>query len=203
VVSSTKDARPSKGKDYEIAKWEEGVRKSLAAKKALPVTLTKQQEALFKAQLEKEAKIRQAMKMIHARLVRGLHFIQSLVAANVQELQSYMTELTTLLIDGALSRGSILAGATAYETYLVSVIPYLLSPAHGPKDLSKCTSDRLGYLKQWIGIATLRCLRNVSIPDEVQVEPLHRRIFLLFYQFLLISKDSSGRSNTLSTTIPL
>lgn len=130
MVSSTKDTGPSKGKESEIAKWEEGVRKSLAAKKAAPVTLTKQQEALFKVQLEKETKVRQAMKAIHARLVRGLHFIQSLVAANVQELQNYMTELSTLLIDGALSRGSILAGATAYETYLVGVIPCSFSPAH-------------------------------------------------------------------------
>jgi hypothetical protein len=34
LVLSTKDKRPSKGKDYEIAKWEEEVRKSLATKKA-------------------------------------------------------------------------------------------------------------------------------------------------------------------------
>ncbi len=67
------------------------------------------------------------MKVIHARLVRGLQFIQSLVTANVQELQSYMTELSTLLLDCASSRGSTLAGATVYETYLVSVILYPVS----------------------------------------------------------------------------
>lgn len=118
-VLSTKDQRPNKGKDYEIAKWEEEVRKSLATKKAGPVTLTKQQEILVKQQLEKELKIRQRVREIHKHLVRGLHFIRSVIAANVEEMHGYMSQIITLLLDGALSRGSFLVGAMAFETYLV------------------------------------------------------------------------------------
>lgn len=124
VLSSSKDQRPTKGKDYEIAKWEAEVRSSLAAKKAAPVTLTKQQETLVKQQLEKEANIRQKVKEIHTHLVRGLHFIRSIVVANVEEMHSYMSPIVTLLLDGALGRGSFLAGAMAFEAYLVCLLSY-------------------------------------------------------------------------------
>lgn len=118
VLSASKDQRPSKGKDYEIAKWEEEIRKSLATKKAT-VTLTKQQETLVKQQLEKEAKIRQRVTEIQKHLVRGLHFIRSIVEANVEEMRDYMSPMIALLLDGALGRGSFLAGAMAFDTYLV------------------------------------------------------------------------------------
>lgn len=117
-----KDTRTNKGKDYEIAKWEEEVRKSLATKKLAPAKLTKQQEALVKAQLEKEEKIRQSVNLIRARLVRGLHFIRSLVAAKVQEIHVYMSSIVALLLKGALRRGSFLAGSMAFETYLVLIL---------------------------------------------------------------------------------
>lgn len=120
---STKDQNPNKGKDFEIAKWEEEVRKSLATKKAGPVTLTKQQEILVKQQLEKESKVRQRVREIHTHLVRGLHFIRSIIAANVEEMHGYMSQIITLLLDGALNRGSFLAGAMAFETYLVCFLP--------------------------------------------------------------------------------
>ena len=126
IVLSSKDKGPNKGKDYEIAKWEEEVRKSLATKKAGPVTLTKQQETLVKQQLEKEENIRQRVKEIQTHLVRGLNFIRSIVAANVEEMHGYMSPILTLLLDGALGRGSFLAGAMAFETYIVC---FLFSPS--------------------------------------------------------------------------
>lgn len=119
-MSNTKiETRPAKGKDYEIAKWEEEIRKSLASKKSTPATLTKQQQALVQAQLEKESKIRQNVNTVQAHLLRGLNFIKSLVAAKVDEFQYYMSSLVSLLLDGALGRGSFLAGSTAFETYIV------------------------------------------------------------------------------------
>jgi hypothetical protein len=121
VLSSTKgETRPNKGRDYEISKWEEEIRKSLATKKATAVTLTKQQQALMQTQLEKEARTRQHVQDICANLTRGLHLVRSVVAAGVDEFHSYMTSVLSLLLNGALSRGSFLVGAIAFETYLVS-----------------------------------------------------------------------------------
>lgn len=121
VLSSTKgETRPNKGRDYEISKWEEEIRKSLATKKATAVTLTKQQQALMQAQLEKEAKTRQHVQDICANLTRGLHLVRSIVTAGVDEFHSYMTSVLSLLLNGALNRGSFLVGSIAFETYLVS-----------------------------------------------------------------------------------
>lgn len=121
-----KDTKINKGKDHEISKWEEEVRKSLATKSSTSSKLTKQQEALVKAQLQKEESIRQNVKSIHSCLIRGLYFIRSLVEANVQEMHVYMSSIVTLLLSGALKRGSFLAGPVAFETYLVHIF-YLLN----------------------------------------------------------------------------
>lgn len=121
VLSSTKgETRPNKGRDHEIAKWEEEIRKTLATKNATTATLSKQQQALMQTQLQKEAKIRQHVQGIRANLTRGLHLVRSIVAAGVDEFHSYMAPVLSLLLDGALSRGSFLVGALAFETYLVS-----------------------------------------------------------------------------------
>ena len=119
-VLSSKDQRSdNKGKDHQIAKWEEEVRKSLAAKNAATTTLSRQQEMLVKQQLEKEAKIRQRVREVRTRLVRGLYFIRSVVAAHVEEIQAYMSPIVTLLLEGALGPGSFLVGSMVFETYLV------------------------------------------------------------------------------------
>lgn len=74
------------------------------------------------AQLEKEAKIRQHVVGVKANLHRGLEFVRSLVASGAGEFRSYITSVATLLLDGALGRGSILVGTSAFNTYLVSMV---------------------------------------------------------------------------------
>ena len=70
-------------------------------------------------QLEKEAKIRAHVNTVQQHLVRGLSFVSSLVAAGVEEFQAHMSAVVSLLLRGALNRGSFLAGSTAFETYIV------------------------------------------------------------------------------------
>lgn len=84
------------------------------------MTLTKQQQALVNSQLEKEAKIRQHVAGIKANIERGLQYVRSLVASGVEDFHSYISSITTLLLEGALGRGSILVGRSAFDTYLVS-----------------------------------------------------------------------------------
>jgi hypothetical protein len=120
-LASTKGEAPTaKGKNHEIAKWEAELRKSLDSKKASrTVTLTKQQQVLVNSQLEKEAKIRQKVEGIKSNLERGLQFVRSLVVSGVQDFHSYVYSIATLLLEGALDRGSILVGRNAFDTYLV------------------------------------------------------------------------------------
>jgi hypothetical protein len=55
-----------------------------------------------------------------ANLERGLHFVRSLVAANVEEFRLYITSIASLLLEGALStKGTLLVGGGGFETYLV------------------------------------------------------------------------------------
>lgn len=110
-----------KGKDSELAKWDEELRKSLANKKAAgSVTLTKQQQALVNAQLEIESRTRQQVNLVKAHLERGLYLVRSLVAANVPEFSLHISSVASLLLEGALTKGNVLVGPSAFETYLVS-----------------------------------------------------------------------------------
>lgn len=180
VLSSTKvETRPNKGRDYEISKWEEEIRKSVATKKATAVTLSKQQQALMQTQLGKEAKTRQHVRDICANLTRGLHLVRSVVTAGVDEFHSYMSSVLSLLLNGALSGGSFLVGTIAFDTYLVSSFLnafFRLFKKNHLQELSKITSPRLDTFQRWIGIATLRCLKIGSVPADLQEEPLHSKL---------------------------
>lgn len=104
-----------------MAKWEAEVRKSLANKKGAAPTLSKQDQALVKAQLEKEAKIRERVSLMKARLDRGLEVIRHLAAARIDTFRSYISPIAVLLLNGgALDKGSVLVGQSAVDTYLVS-----------------------------------------------------------------------------------
>lgn len=123
VLSSSKEERaPTKGKEASIAKWEEEIRKQIAAKKSGPATLTKQQQAVVNAQLAKEVKIRGNVAQVKWNLERGLHLVQSVVAAGTEELRLHVSDMIKLLLNGPLRGGSFLVGDLAFETYLVSLM---------------------------------------------------------------------------------
>ena len=110
-----------KGKDLELRKWEAELRKTLATKKpANASSLSKQDKALVDAQLAKESQIRAKVTAVKAKLEHGLHLVQSIVAANPLELHPLISSVTSLLIAGAVKRGSIFVGSAAFETYVVS-----------------------------------------------------------------------------------
>ncbi|KIK62847.1 hypothetical protein GYMLUDRAFT_242480 [Collybiopsis luxurians FD-317 M1] len=199
VLSSTKDASgPSrKGKDSEINKWEDELRKSLASKKAQSEkgapALTKQQQALVQAQLVKEGEVRRRVEGIRARVIRGLGFVRSLVetfGSGGEEFRMYISEVVALLLDGALvkGKGEVLVGKEAYEVYLV---------------LAQCASERLDTFRKWIGIATLRCLRESVVPEEMKAEPLSQIVLRVLHRIRYLSEQVPFDSATFSYLFPL
>lgn len=190
VLTSTKGgAQTTKGKDNEIAKWEAELRKSLANKKPSgPVTLTKQQQALVNSQLEKEAKIRQKVAGVRSNLERGLQFVRSLVASGVEDFHSYISSIASLLLEGALGRGSILVGKSAFNTYL---------------ELATCCSERLDTMRRWVGVATLRSLKVEAVPQELQAEPLNLLIIRVLYRLRFLSEQATFDVATFSYAYPL
>jgi len=111
-----------KGKDAQMAKWDEEVRKSLASKKGIAPALTKQQQALANVQLEKEQQTRQRVVGIKAQLERGLSLVKSVVNAGVNEFPPYIAPIIKLLLKGVLKTGKILVGEEGFNAYLVSLL---------------------------------------------------------------------------------
>jgi hypothetical protein len=119
VLSSKNEQRAAKGKEAAIAKWEEETRKQIASKKAQPATLTKQQEAAVKKQLEVEEGIRRQVVKVKSDFERGLNLVKSLVASGSADVGAHVPRLADLLVTGPLKDGAFLVGDLAFETYLV------------------------------------------------------------------------------------
>jgi hypothetical protein len=128
LASTTKNAVTDfKGKDAQLAKWEEEVRKSISTKKSATVTLSKQEQALLNAQLEKEAHVRNEMNSLKFKLERGLSFLRGLVAANARELQVFaFRTIENLLQVVSSQQGFALLGQDAFDAFLVRLLPRFL-----------------------------------------------------------------------------
>lgn len=120
-MSAKKADEPvKKGKGYKDAQWEAEVRKSLANKKASATSaLSKQDQALVDAQLEKERDIRSRVNSVKARLERGLNLIHSLSAAGVSEMSLYLSSIAGALLKGFTTTAVKLVGYALFERYLV------------------------------------------------------------------------------------
>ncbi|KAG5725284.1 Translational activator gcn1 [Termitomyces sp. T112] len=190
VLASKGEAKVStKGKDAELAKWDEEIRKNIASKKAAASkTLTKQQQAIVSAQLEEEARVRQHVVDIQRRLHRGLRLVQSLAGSGVEQFRDHISSIASLILEGALGRGSALVGGAAFETYL---------------DLAKCTSERLDTFRKWIGVATLRSLKIEVVPEELQSEPLNYLVIRVLLRLQTLSEQVPFDAATFSYAYPL
>ncbi|KZT22524.1 ARM repeat-containing protein [Neolentinus lepideus HHB14362 ss-1] len=190
VLSNKKEDAPiKKGKGADIAKWEAELRKSLANKKgALSRTMSKQDQALVQAQLEKEAVIRQRVTSIKLHLERGLAFVRSLVSARAEEFRAFISTVASLLLEGAFDKAVLLCGYEPYHTYL---------------DISSCCTERLDILRPLIGAATLRSLQLNGIPEEMQAEPLNSLISRILYRLRFLSEQAPLDAASFSYAFPL
>ncbi|KAI0657693.1 ARM repeat-containing protein [Cubamyces menziesii] len=189
LASKKEDAPVKKGKGYKDAQWEAEVRKSLANKKATATgTLSKQDQALVQAQLEKEAVVRERVNALKARLEQGLHLVRSLVEARVEELRAFVAPITALLREGAFGKAVNLVGTASFETYLT---------------LSECCSERLDSYRKWVGVATLRSFDMAGIPDDFTLEPLNSLIIRVLYRLRTLSEQSPFDAATYCYASPL
>lgn len=121
VLSNKGNKVQAKGKDADLAKWDAEVRQSLAKKKiASAPVLSKQEQSLVQAQLEKEAKIRNHTNETKANLERALQIVSHLALGNIVDLRAYVSQIVSLLLSsGALDKGTLLVGSLACATFLV------------------------------------------------------------------------------------
>jgi hypothetical protein len=96
------------------------VRQSLAKKSTTAPTLSKQEQSLVQAQIEKETKIRRHVSEIKTNLDRALQIISHLALGKINDLRLYVSQILDLLLSsGALDKGTLLVGTLAFTTFLV------------------------------------------------------------------------------------
>ncbi|KAL4869999.1 hypothetical protein BDV12DRAFT_166834 [Aspergillus spectabilis] len=176
-------------KDYDILKWEEEMRAHLAQKKGeKPKKLTADEQAKVKAQLAKEAKIREEVLREVKRIERGCGIIQGLAAGPAIDADDWINPALTSL--SALSK----AGAGLFSGDVVS------------KAYIKCSeklSTRLGPLRPFVGIATLRAISKGSLPVEMEVEPLGKLVTRILYRLRFAAEQRPLDNSSLAYALPL
>lgn len=144
-------------RDYDTIKWEEEVRTQLAHKKGQEKKLSPDEKIRVDAQLVKEAAIRQQVRRLVFRLRRAIGFINALVNGPPVQPASWLGKsLSSLLSVITVGAGRIIDDA-ADLTYVLC---------------AKFVSARLGSLRNFIGIATLRALGSSHLPPHWEQEPL-------------------------------
>ncbi|KAL4792882.1 armadillo-type protein [Aspergillus venezuelensis] len=176
-------------KDYDILKWEEEMRAHLAQKKGeKPKKLTADEQAKVKAQLAKEAKIREEVLREVKRIQRGCGIIQGLAAGPAIDADGWINPAISSLL--ALSK----AGAGLFSGDVVS------------KAYIKCAdklSSRLGPLRSFMGVATLRAIGKGSLPAEMEVEPLGKLVTRILYRLRFASEQRPLDNSSLAYALPL
>ncbi|KAL4807002.1 armadillo-type protein [Aspergillus unguis] len=176
-------------KDYDTLKWEEEMRAHLAQKKGeKPKKLTADEHAKVKAQLAKEAKIREDVLCEVRKIERGCGIIQGLAAGPAIDADDWINSAIASLL--ALSK----AGAGLFAGDIVS------------KAYIKCSekvSTRLGPLRPFVGIATLRAIGKSTLPTEMEVEPLGKLVTRILYRLRFASEQRPLDNSSLAFALPL
>ncbi|KAI1770616.1 translational activator GCN1 [Hypoxylon cercidicola] len=167
-VLAKKQTLPNKNtKDYDTLKWEEELRSQLAQKKGQQKKLTADEQAKVNAQLKKESEIRRSIQQLESRLTRGFGIIKSLVNCPPTEPNLWIGPSISALL-GALEAGAgSITGDLGPTAYLAC---------------SERVTSRLGAIRPFIGIATLRALGITSLPENLTEEGLEELATRVLYR---------------------
>ncbi|KAH8695955.1 putative translational activator [Talaromyces proteolyticus] len=176
-------------KDYDTLKWEEELRQQLAQKKGQPQKkLTADDQAKVKAQLAKEAKIRDEVVSEVKRIERGCVIVRGLATGPPTDPSGWMSIATTALLSLARLNAGLFVGDAVSNAYI---------------SCAERVSTRLGPLRPFIGIATLRALGNTNLSPEMEVEPLGDLVTRILYRLRFSSEQLPFESASLAYILPL
>ena len=175
-------------RDYDTIKWEEEIRAQLAQKKTQERKLTADEKAKVNAQLAKESKIREGVLKLERNLNRGIGFILALATGPPTATEIWMRPCLEALLGIITAGAGLLVGNVANEAYIAC---------------ANFVSSRLGSLRRFIGVATLRGQSSSHMPEDLSQEPLGGTILpVLFAKMYLLSLGfRSCHSTTVSTSI--
>ncbi|KAI0006860.1 translational activator GCN1 [Xylariaceae sp. FL0662B] len=154
-------------KDYDTLKWEEELRSQLAQKKGHQKKLTTDEQSKVNAQLKKESEIRQSIQKLEARLLRGFGIIKSLTKTPPIEPNLWIGPSISALLEAMEARAGQITGDAAPSAYLAC---------------SDRVTPRLGAIRPFIGVATLRALGVTSLPENLTQEGLEELVTRVLYR---------------------
>ncbi|GAB7360485.1 hypothetical protein MBLNU230_g8436t1 [Neophaeotheca triangularis] len=154
-------------KDYDTLKWEEELRAQLAQKKGQAKKLTADEQAKVTAQLSKESGIRAQVADINDRLRRGIGIISALSVGPPTEAETWFGPSVQLLFEVIQAGAGLILGDAAALGYLLC---------------ADRISNRLGPLRSFVGVATLRAAGITTIPENLLAEPLGDLVTRLLYR---------------------
>ncbi|KAK5169075.1 translational activator of GCN4 [Saxophila tyrrhenica] len=175
-------------KDYETLKWEEELRSQLAQKKGQTKKLTADEQSKVNAQLSKEAAIRKDIGQIDARLRRGIGIISALATGPPTEAESWFGPCVKLLFGAIQAGAGLILGDTAALGYL---------------QCADKTSSRLGPMRPFIGVASLRGAGITILPENLLAEPLGDLVTRLLHRIRFLAEQRPFDTVTLSYILAL
>lgn len=188
LAKKGQNVAPNKNtKDYDILKWEEELRNQIQQKKGQQRKLTAEETAKVNAQLKKETQIRESLREVEAKMLRGIGIIKSLATGPPTDATLWLGQAVKLLLDVIDAGASLVIGdvaATAYNT------------------CSEKAAERLGSIRPFIGIATLR-LRGVTLPDQYNEEALEDLVTRVLYRLRFTAEQRPLDAVSLIYTLPL
>ncbi|MCJ1310876.1 hypothetical protein MMC25_004544 [Agyrium rufum] len=192
VLSSKKpqDSLPDKNsKDYNTLKWEEEIRQQIAQKKGqFQKRLTAEEQAKVNAQISKETEIRANVNKLQVKLERGIGLIRGLALGPPNDATLWLGACVKALLDIIRAGANLLVADVANDTYMLC---------------SRLVSHRLGTLRQFIGVATLRALDCPHLPDSLLEESLGQSVTRILYRLRLAGEQRPFDAVSLSYMLPL
>jgi hypothetical protein len=175
-------------KDYDTLKWEEEVKAQLAQKKGQTKKLSPEDQAKVNAQLAKEASIRAEITATERKMRRGVGIIQSLATGPPTEAEQWMGPAVDHLIQSVRSGAGLLLGDLPATAFIAC---------------AQRISTRLGHLRPFVGVATLRTIGSIQLSSEYEGEDLGDLVTRVLYRLRFLGEQRPLDPVTLAYCFPL
>lgn len=191
-VLSSKSKQPAfdkNTKDYDTLKWEEELRAQLAEKKGQKQKkLTAEEQSKVNAQLAKEAKIREEVLQEVKRIERGAGLIRGLATGPATDTEGWINAAVGSLLSLAEAGAGLFVGDVVSQVFVVC---------------ADRLSSRLGTLRPFVGVATLRAIGKTNLPPEMEMENLGELVTRILYRLRFASEQRPLDTTSLAYVLPL
>lgn len=190
--SKKKTVEDKNSKDYETRKWEESLRKEVSKKNQAAKKLSKEEQAVVNEQLSKESVIRKNVQDKYSSLYRGISLIDAL-SKNAELIDNgksiwFATAVNKLLDVLSAQNCHQIIGDLPTKVYL---------------NLSKIVTSKLGPLRFFLGVATLRVNEIGTLEERYQEEDLLELITRLLFRIKFLSDQHPFDFFSLIYALPL